>query len=382
MSDSFEIKFDVIKKKLEKEDSNNVASNLPDFEIFKETITSRRLILYGCGVGGYALGDWLNGLGIITDGYADSKRTGIFPFSGKPIITLNELLEDHSDANVLISSKDYDTEIYEMLLASGFPITQLFHFPILFPNNPSDGEQRMSICEFSESYLDGYKWAYDFFPDDESKRVVIGRIETYLLATPLAASNNYPEYFDPNIISLGENEIVVDGGAYYGDSIVSISRESGGCYQHIYSFEPDVKKCEMMKQEFALYKNVTIIPKGLWNQDAQLSFSHAGLGASSSLVFNLSDNIETVSVTSLDVYFRDKELPTFIKMDIEGSEFEALRGAERIIKANKPTLAICAYHKPEDVFMLTKLIHEYNPEYRVSLRQPCTGLTETTIYAV
>ena len=63
-----------------------------------------------------------------------------------------------------------------------------------------------------------------------------------------------------------------------------------------------------------------------------------------------------------------QENVTFIKMDVEGAECEALRGAERQIRANKPKLAISLYHKTTDLLEIPKIIRSYIPEYKFYIR--------------
>ena len=72
-------------------------------------------------------------------------------------------------------------------------------------------------------------------------------------------------------------------------------------------------------------------------------------------------------MTALDMFFQEREAPTFIKMDIEGAEKEALIGAEQIIRCHKPKLAICVYHKPEDIYVLPELINSFREDYRFYL---------------
>lgn len=85
----------------------------------------------------------------------------------------------------------------------------------------------------------------------------------------------------------------------------------------------------------------------------------------------------TVSVTSIDsIQAREQHL--FIKMDIEGSEAAAIRGAEKTIREKRPFLAVCAYHRPSDLFMLPALMKSINPNYRIFLR----GGLHYTYYAI
>ena len=84
----------------------------------------------------------------------------------------------------------------------------------------------------------------------------------------------------------------------------------------------------------------------------------------------------------LDTYCREKDIiPTYIKMDIEGAEMEALLGAQGNIKNNKPKLAICLYHKPEDIIEIPHIILSINPDYKLAIRHYTTCNWETVLYA-
>ena len=73
---------------------------------------------------------------------------------------------------------------------------------------------------------------------------------------------------------------------------------------------------------------------------------------------------------------------TFIKLDIEGAEIDALKGAKESIKKWKPRLAICIYHKPEDPIEIPLYIHGLVPEYRMYIRHYSTCKAETVLYCV
>lgn len=90
---------------------------------------------------------------------------------------------------------------------------------------------------------------------------------------------------------------------------------------------------------------------------------------------------KVITVDSIDNVC-GKDRVTFIKMDIEGSEAEALRGAEKTIRRDKPRLAISLYHKPQDYFEIPFLIKEMVPEYKLYIRHHKPGKNDTVLYAV
>lgn len=76
---------------------------------------------------------------------------------------------------------------------------------------------------------------------------------------------------------------------------------------------------------------------------------------------------------SIDSLFQDKEKSNiYIKMDIEGAELSALKGAQLLLKTGKRiTLAVCTYHRPQDVYEI--------PSYLESLGYSCS-LTDGFIF--
>lgn len=103
-------------------------------------------------------------------------------------------------------------------------------------------------------------------------------------------------------------------------------------------------------------------------------------GTSSSHISNLGGGCE-VETIALDETVYDRE-PTYIKMDIEGAEQEALKGCRKIIQDYRPKLAICIYHKPEDFFEIPIMIKEMNPVYKLYVRQYMDAWYDTVLYAV
>ncbi|WP_442857226.1 FkbM family methyltransferase [Butyrivibrio sp. INlla18] len=71
---------------------------------------------------------------------------------------------------------------------------------------------------------------------------------------------------------------------------------------------------------------------------------------------------------------------TFIKMDIEGAEKNAILGAAHIIKKNKPKLVICIYHSDGDMMNIQLVIHEMVPEYKLYVRHHSNSYPETVLY--
>jgi hypothetical protein len=88
-------------------------------------------------------------------------------------------------------------------------------------------------------------------------------------------------------------------------------------------------------------------------------------------------------LVSLDDFLSEKEQReiTYIKLDIEGAELEALKGMKKIIATCKPKLAICIYHKPTDLWTIPLFIRSLNPSYKLYIRQH-DRVHETVCYAL
>jgi hypothetical protein len=76
------------------------------------------------------------------------------------------------------------------------------------------------------------------------------------------------------------------------------------------------------------------------------------------------------------------QVPTYIKMDIEGAELDAIQGARQTVKQNQPLLAVCVYHVQDHLWKIPLAIHEANPDYRYFLRPYMPECWETVCYAV
>jgi len=183
-------------------------------------------------------------------------------------------------------------------------------------------------------------------------------------------------YFDLPELDL-RNEYFADLGALDGDTTRYFLEhfENG----HAYVFEPNPKQFEITREHLKMYSQAEVFPYGISDQNAVLRFEPREERPSSSRL-SKNGSIE-IEARKLDDLLGDRKV-TFIKMDIEGAELAALRGAKRIIREQRPKLAICVYHKPEDIWEIPGLILSYHPDYRLYLRHYSLGYSETVLYAV
>lgn len=184
-------------------------------------------------------------------------------------------------------------------------------------------------------------------------------------------------YFPTDIISLNSNETFIDCGAYIGDTVEKFLQESNCNYDGIVAFEPDKDNFEKLKNFAEKYKRIYCFPYGTWIKNETLKFNSGNLGGSS--ICDEGNN--TIKVVNLDS-IKECQKATFIKMDIEGSELETLKGAENIILKNKPKLAICIYHSDNDMIDIIEYIHKLIPEYKIYLRQHGLNEADTVIYCI
>lgn len=165
------------------------------------------------------------------------------------------------------------------------------------------------------------------------------------------------------------DDIVFDIGANIG--FFTLDAAGKAKKGQVYAFEPIETLCERIKKSCSTNKldNVTIVPYAAGSKTGALTFH---LDATQ-LLTGGSSELSTgkkllVQQTSIDEYVQTNEIPhvDFIKMDIEGMEPEALRGARQTLKKHKPRLAICTYHHPDHPKLLEDIIIEANPSYIIT----------------
>ena len=263
-------------------------------ELVREILSrKKKTIIFGAGYNGKKVFRLCTENGVETDFFCDNnkERQNTVSDEGIPIIALEDVLKkDLMQDHVIVVSpltEQYYKEIYEELMAAGIDEKNVFLY---------------------KDYL--------FFHTLEDR-----------------------QYFDP-VIELKDNEVFVDGGCYAFDTskiLLSNLQKKGYKCKKIFAFEPDKNnylKCKAEAQK-VIDCDVDVVNAGLWSMEDTLSFKAWGTPSSRLTNYeNLTNesvsirrddqNIDSIQVVSLDYYV--KENVSFIKLEVEGSELEALRG--------------------------------------------------------
>ncbi|MEG1972941.1 MAG: FkbM family methyltransferase, partial [Oscillospiraceae bacterium] len=234
---------------------------------------------------------------------------------------------------------------------------------------------------FEPSDLKKYKAdiekAYAFLNDELSKTVFINTIK-YKISGKINYLRDMETERDEifhNLINLNSQETFLDLGAYDGDTVQEFQERTKNTYKEIIAVEPDIKNFKKLSLKALVASLLNIC---VYNFECTLNFSTEGNRNSS---FK-DGGKNSVAVSTIDSICGDKAV-SFIKMDVEGSEKEAIEGGAKTLKTQKPKMIVSAYHKTFDFFTLINQIKEINPDYKIFLRhQPYVPNWETNIIAI
>jgi FkbM family methyltransferase len=310
--------------------------------IERETLKEKRvwehkqdLILFGCGrLSEFCLNYFKNSvsnvkiLGFSDNHFKEKRHLGLKFF---PLKELKKI----KDKVVMIATinEEFIKQIREQLLTYGFKAEQILDY----------------------GYLTGDK-----------------RVLKYV-------DNFNAQYFDKGIVHPRADEIFIDCGASIGDSIEKFIKFSNGKFEKIVAFEPGEIRFKQLKHNTMLYKNkIQYINAG--SHSCKKTF-FCEYYVENGLKFCEKETELKVKTDSIDNVLKGKKA-TFIKMDIEGAELEALKGAKNTIIKYKPTLAISVYHKLSDLVDIPAYISELVPGYKFYLRCYDFRGFEIVLYAV
>lgn len=251
-----------------------------------------------------------------------------------------------------------------------YPQTLLPHYAINLPYFIF--EQADDVCE-----------ALSVWEDDASRDEYLAQISwrVSLDASVLPASlNPQAMYFQKDLFSFSSNDTLVDCGAFDGDTIREL-RKHEIAYRKLIAIEPDpinyhnLEKCvstlpDDLRNKISLCQNAV----GLFRE--RISFDATGTAGTTMGL----GSYEVESIP-LDEILADEQ-PTYIKMDIEGAEYQALSGGRRTIEKHRPILAICLYHRQEDLWRIPLLIRSMSDQYHLFLRRYSDDCWEQVCYAI
>lgn len=343
-------------------------------------LENRKIIIWGKSVSALGLYVELHSKNIEVIGFTDSyvKEVGQI-FAELPVFTMDEIKSMH-EVTIYVSTvvSEYQRKILELT-------NELENATVLIKGDvygcgKYDINRMNSIIQndmreitFVRNHLEDEKSVHTFdnllqYRQSNKQKLIEEVYET-----------GHPQYFpEYEILAPKKGEVFIDAGAYNGDTSCQFAQWNNE-YAQIYLLEPDKLMFHIAKEYIKLHnvKNVEFVNKAAFSSSTELCFK-SDAESGSSRIDNIGEmKIQTICIDEL----LENQKVSFIKMDIEGAELEALKGAEKAITQCKPKLAISIYHKENDLWKIPYYIKKKYPFYKLYIRHYTAITTETILYA-
>lgn len=173
-------------------------------------------------------------------------------------------------------------------------------------------------------------------------------------------------------------DLVIDGGGCWGDTALSFAHAAGpGGRVRTFEFEP--ANLERLRGNLELnpelQARVDVDERALWNTSGE-QLGAVAHGPGTAIAAGGELPVPSVAIDDLGLARVD-----FIKLDVEGAELPALRGAEATLRRDRPRLAVSLYHRPEDWTTIPRYLDGLGLGYRFSLGHFTIHAEETVLFA-
>lgn len=346
--------------------------------------TSKHVIIYGAGAGGAYSKYLLSLVSVPVFAFFDANAETIKEHEGVSVyLPNNDLLNAELKRNAFViigvGNPNAKKEIEKILHSYGYSYIisyiELFNEVFLMADNQLASTVKAEFYyENRQDILEGLS----YFEDQESRNIYCSFIKGHAMKMNdyFVAPSNCEKYF-PSDIEFGKGyNHFIDCGATTGETYKSLEKH-GIIPEVLVMFEPDnINFSSLVKTMSSKAVNTFLYPCAVYSKTEMMGFFQSGTQGSA---INISSD-DVVQCVAIDDILQNFE-PTFIKMDIEGAEYEALIGAESIITRSKPNLAICVYHAVNHIWDIPNLLKKLNPEYKLFLKSGNIFGMNTVLYA-
>ena len=221
------------------------------------------------------------------------------------------------------------------------------------------------------------------FADDVSRKLFYDAVnfrltgKTAYLTDTGDAVNSLAELFGGQTIGT-----MLDGGAFKGDSAAEFIE--GVHPEKIFAVEADPKTFVKLSAYAESENRAEVIPvhAALFDCDGETDYVSSGSRGSGRNGQNHRASGKTVPMRTIDTICDGADID-LIKLDVEGAEESALKGAEKTILRCRPNMAVSLYHRTDDLYALVNTVHDLLPEHRLYLRRvPCIPMWDLNLFAV
>jgi FkbM family methyltransferase len=344
-----------------------------------------RLVLFGAGPLGKSILSGLRKAGVEPLAFADNNRDLWHgQVMGLPVLSAAEAAELHGRTACFVVTIYQGSSARRQLASLGCQRVVAFT-PLLWKYaDVFIPECCLELPHRLVEQCDSIRQCYSMLGDEPSKRELREQLlwrywlDFSALSPPLDASDTY---FPMDLLSPVSDEVFVDCGSFDGESTRSFHHHWGGEFRHVFAFEPDPvnqKSLEANLGAMGIRNRITVMPYAVGDTNGQVSFACSGSVTSHMTAQGAGSIIECRRLDDIEWPLT----PTYIKMDIEGAEPEALAGGSELLRRHQPVLAICTYHRSEHLWQIPNLIRSIAPEYHVFLRRYAEECWEGVCYAI
>lgn len=239
---------------------------------------------------------------------------------------------------------------------------------------PLDAEDRLRIAAILDAWDDDHSRAAHL----QCLAWRVAREEWQFDGAPVENANRY--FIPPVLAALGPEEVFLDGGAWHGSVSQRFIAETQGQFGALVAIEADRGSLPILRQTLASLPagqaaRTRVIACALSDRDGEQPFAH-GHDLTSRLMPGATDTSPCRTLDSLDLRLG------FVKLHLEGGELPALIGGTRVLKRERPVLAITAYHNRDGLWRLPTLLIETLPDYRFLFRIHAWCGTGAVLYAI